>query len=88
MDVSETAWLGGEKQQGKELVREQRREVSWNQGKRIQKQKRGHGEQCKLRQVEERIRVGAGWEDGNIRHRTKSLKQGRTALSRSGALKI
>lgn len=39
-------------------------------------------------QVEERIRVGAGWEDGNVRHRTKSLKQEKTALSRVGALKI
>lgn len=46
------------------------------------------GEQGKLGQAEERIRVGAGWEDGNMRHRTKSLKQGRTALSRAGALKI
>lgn len=62
--------------------------MSWNQGKGMQKQKRGNGEQGKLRQVEERIRVGAGWEDGNMRHRTKRLKQGRTALSRSGALKI
>lgn len=45
-------------------------------------------EQGKLGQAEERIRVGAGWEDGNMRHRTKSLKQGRTAPSRAGALKI
>lgn len=56
MVVSGRAWLGAEKPGGEALVREQRQEVGWEQGKRRQKQKRWNGEQEKLGQ--EGIRAG------------------------------
>ena len=57
-------------------------------GEKKAKAEKMEWEQGKLGQVEEGIRAGTGWEKGDTGYRRKSLKQGRTAASRSGALKI